>query len=155
MLALEELLMKFEDMQGEMRAMNQRNEKTNEQNTKGLASHKESLRNIEVQLGLLTRDVHEKPQDVITSGAKANHKKNEPCWAVALRSGKDLEPQEDGKLMENNKVKEYLEAQEDENQMLKCNVLEEETSIKEYNREKSSNERPLFKNVVSGKQEST
>lgn len=68
------------------------------------------MRNIKVQLGHLTRDIHEKPQDVITSGAKANHKKNEPCWAVTLISGKHLKAQEDGKLIENNKVEEYLEA---------------------------------------------
>lgn len=84
---LEEILLKnFEEMQLEMRSMSQRNEKTIDDHTRRLNVHDTTLRNIEVQLGQLTQDIHKRPQGGLPSDMVANPKGKEQCCAITLNS---------------------------------------------------------------------
>lgn len=97
-------------MQEDKRAMNQTNEKTNEENTKRMDAHEETLRSIEEQLWHLTKDIYKKPQKAIKkSGVKINDEDKEPCWVVTLRCSKKLEAQKNEELIENKDVNEEFE----------------------------------------------
>lgn len=80
--------------------MHQRNEKTNKENKKRMDAHEETLRTLVVQLRHLTRNIYQKSQEVTMSSVKANHKDNEPCCVITIRSGKQLGVQDNEGLME-------------------------------------------------------
>lgn len=63
----ETLLKKFEEIHLKMRNIGQRNQKTIEDHARRLNFHDTTLRNIEVQLGQLTQDIHRIPQDGLPS----------------------------------------------------------------------------------------